>query len=175
MFLEFLSFSLAVLLGFLLINVLKRENEKDKIKDMLEFQSTKVNCFCGKKIIVTGRFALIHVYTRSGTKTAKHIEKRCWNCGRGFFYGFSTEGKQKDGKMRIQYDETALENEYLLTSRKTGYVLYILVFYNYLLRFAMSFLYEHALNIIHYQATFQAMASHYNDFHLGRHIFLLSF
>ena len=77
--------------------------------------------------------------------------------------------------MRIQYDETALENEYLLTSRKTGYVLYILVFYNYLLRFAMSFLYEHALNIIHYQATFQAMASHYDDFHLGRPIFFVKF
>ena len=46
---------------------------------------------------------------------------RCWNCRRGYFYGFSTDGKQKDGLMKIQYEETALENEYLLTSRKTGY------------------------------------------------------
>ena len=37
----------------------------------------------------------------------------------------------------------------------------------YLYRFSIDILYEHALNILHYQATFQAMASHFQDFHLG--------
>ena len=42
-------------------------------------------------------------------------------------------------------------------------------------RFAVDFLYEHSLNIIHYQATFQAMAAHYEDFHKGCICFILHF
>ena len=40
-------------------------------------------------------------------------------------------------------------------------------------RFSVEFLYEHALNIVHYQATFQAMAAHYQDFHFGKLSFYL--
>ena len=80
--------------------------------------------------------------------------------------------------MKIEYEETAIENKFLLTSRKTGYFIidiYVELFnytYVHIPRFAIDFLYEHALNIVHYQATFQAMASHYADFHDGNFLSL---
>ena len=80
-----------------------------------------------------------------------------------------TNGKQEDGQIKIEYEDTALEYKFLLTSRKTGYIeihamtdMWVFIF-----RFSMDFLYEHALNIIHYQATFQSMAAHFDDFHKG--------
>ena len=104
--------------------------------NLREFISSRKICVCGKKLMITGRFALLQIYTREGTFEAKHLEKRlifwpslllnfflikrCWKCSRGYFYGFSTQGKQSNGKLKVEYEETALENDFLLTSRKTG-------------------------------------------------------
>ena len=36
-------------------------------------------------------------------------------------------------------------------------------------RFSLELLYEFSLNILHYQASFSAMANHYHDFYLGNY------
>ena len=148
-----LSLCFALLTVFLISTMLKREQEKSSHSERFvcstfvlssskhltfwrEFMSSRTNCKCGKKLMTTGRFATVQIYTRNGTFVAQHLEKRffpnyfrylvsfvcrCWKCLRGYFYGFSTEGKsEQKGKMKIIYEETALENKFLFTSRKTG-------------------------------------------------------
>ena len=53
----------------------------------------------------------------------------------------------------LYYDDTCLEQPYLITSRKTG--------------FAVDLLFEWSLSILHHSSSFTSMAESYIDFHLG--------
>ena len=55
------------------------------------------------------------VYTSSGTKYAQHIESRCSSCRRGYYHGY-----RKDGTTYI-YDDDAWQNDFLISSRETGF------------------------------------------------------
>ena len=97
------------------------------------FQSMQKVCECGHTLKESGRTAKITLYTRHGIViNAAHHEKRCRSCGRGYFYSFHTHGQY------LYYDDTCLEQSYLITSRKTG--------------FAIDLLYEWSLSILHHSS-----------------------
>ena len=97
------------------------------------FKSMRKICECGSALKESGRNAKITLYTRHGVVlNAIHHEKRCRSCGRGYFYSFHTHGRF------LVYDDTCLEQPYLITSRKTG--------------FAIDLLYEWSLSILHHSS-----------------------
>ena len=97
------------------------------------FMSMRKTCECGCALKASGRSAKITLYTRHGIiLNAAHHEKRCRSCGRGYFYSFHTHGRY------LHYDDTCLEQPYLITSRKTG--------------FAIDLLYEWSLSILHHSS-----------------------
>ena len=99
----------------------------------LSFKSLRKICECGAGLKESGRNAKITLYTRHGVVLdAVHYEKRCRACGRGYFYSFHTHGRY------LYYDDTCLEQPYLITSRKTG--------------FAIDLLYEWSLCILHHSS-----------------------
>ena len=99
------------------------------------FKSTRTICECGAKVKESGRKAGITLYTRHGVVlNALHFEKRCRTCSRGYFYSFHTEGRH------LYYEDTCLDQPYLITSRKTG--------------FAIDLLYEWTLNILHHNSRY---------------------
>ena len=88
-----LSLCFALLTVFLISTMLKREQEKSSHSERFvcstfvlssskhltfwrEFMSSRTNCKCGKKLMTTGRFATVQIYTRNGTFVAQHLEKR---------------------------------------------------------------------------------------------------
>ena len=78
---------------------------------VLESQHEKcILCKTGD-VISVGRDCNLIVYTREGTKTAKHIEKRCNNktmmCRAGHYYGYVMKGLTKifDNKLKTQPQE----------------------------------------------------------------------
>ena len=130
----------------------------------MSFNSKRVICECGARIVETGRKAGITLYTRNGVVLdAVHHEKRCKSCNRGYFYSFYSHGKF------LHYDDACLEHPYLITSRKTC--------------FAVDLLYEWSLSILHHNSrfleivlgisiinlkfSFTSLAEAYIDFHLG--------
>ena len=97
------------------------------------FKSLRKICECGSVLKETGRNASLTLYTRNGVVlNAVHYEKRCRSCGRGYFYSFHTRGQH------LHYEDSCLEQPYLITSRKTG--------------FAIDLLYEWSLNILHHSS-----------------------
>ena len=99
----------------------------------LSFKSHRVICECGARIVETGRKAGLTLYTRNGVVlNAVHYEKRCRSCKRGYFYSFYTNGKY------LYYEDTCLEQPYLITSRRTC--------------FAVDLLYEWSLSILHHSS-----------------------
>ena len=60
------------------------------------------------------------IYTRTGTEEGKHEEYRCKKCEAGHYYVFRVTN---DTDMPYKYDDTALDAEYLVTTRDTGYIL----------------------------------------------------
>ena len=81
------------------------------------------NCFCGGSVKhFKNRFSTLTVYTESGPFICQHLEYRCSDCSRGFYFGYSTEvdlqGKEEDKddddvkrKYSKLYDEDCLEQE----------------------------------------------------------------
>ena len=99
----------------------------------VSFKSHRVICECSARIAETGRKAGLTLYTRNGVVlNAVHHEKRCRSCKRGYFYSFYTHGKY------LYYDDTCLEQPYLITSRRTC--------------FAVDLLYEWSLSILHHSS-----------------------
>ena len=97
------------------------------------FKSLRKLCECGSVLKESGRNASLTLYTRNGVVlNAVHYEKRCRSCGRGYFYSFHTRGQH------LHYEDSCLEQPYLITSRKTG--------------FAIDLLYEWSLNILHHSS-----------------------
>jgi hypothetical protein len=97
------------------------------------FMSMRKVCVCGCALKASGRSAKITLYTQHGiVLNAAHSEKRCRSCGRGFFYSFHTHGRY------LHYDDTCLEQPFLITSRRTG--------------FSIDLLYEWSLCILHHSS-----------------------
>ena len=137
--------NLSFLLPLYVITSIPTTSGDDKTSS---FNSLRKICECGAGLKESGRSAKITLYTRYGVVlNAVHHEKRCRSCGRGYFYSFHTHGKY------LYYDDTCLEQAYLITSRKTG--------------FAIDLLYEWSLSILHHSSSFTSMAEQYIDFHLG--------
>ena len=88
------------------------------------------------------------IYTRQGTKTVLHQEKRCNNyrCRTGHYYGFH---RAKKGKV---FDENVLQNDYLITSSQTA--------------FKIAYLWDKALQVHFSQASFESLSNIYNCLHL---------
>ena len=91
--------------------------------------------------------AEITVYTREGTKFGQHFTKICQNrwCRKRFKYGYTIKNDVK------KYDVLTHETRFLIATCETA--------------FSVDFLYECTLHIMHSNATFQALADTYNQFH----------
>ena len=89
----------------------------------------------------------VTVYTREGTRFAQHFGQECSNhwCRVKYYFGFTTHEGQK------VYDNLEENTKYIVTSNETA--------------FALDFLYESKLHILHSNATFQAITDVYNQFH----------
>ena len=87
-----------------------------------EFKTKRSSCNCGGEVkSFKNRFSDITVYTEEGPKRCKHLEFRCSDCSKGYFFGYSTEIVNKDLKndkkvFKKMYEEDCLENEVLVTS-----------------------------------------------------------
>ena len=102
-------------------------------KEVTSLMSKRKICECGSALKLSGRSAKITLYTRNGiVLNAAHHEKRCRSCGRGYFYSFHTHGRF------LHYDDTCLEEVFLVTSRKTA--------------FTVDLLYEWSLSILHHSS-----------------------
>ena len=90
--------------------------------------------------------AEITIYSRHGTKFARHVHKECPNrwCRKRFFHGFSI----KDGK-RVY--ECLSGKQFLVTSSETA--------------FSLDFCYEMTLHCVHNNATFHGLENIYNQLH----------
>ena len=130
---------------------------KQALDDKLEQIKTKhEKCTtCGGKITLQERSLAkgeLVLYGELGMKRLIHLEYRCEerHCRAGLFYGYSI-GK---GGMKL-YDKDCLENPILVVSRKTA--------------FSIPWLYSTTLKIYHFNASFDRLASEYNDYNnLGR-------
>ena len=90
------------------------ENEENKLlNNIVTLESTLKKfskCGYGDIVVNSKQEAKLTIYTRQGTKSGIHFEKRCSNyrCRAGFFHGFHTYGKTK------MFDENVLINTYLV-------------------------------------------------------------
>ena len=122
--------NLFLILPLLVFFNIKGVSGNDKSTDLMSKQKL---CECGSTLKASGRSAKLTLYTRHGVVlNALHQEKRCRSCGRGYFYSFHTHGRF------LYYDDTCLEQAFLITSRKTG--------------FAIDLLYEWSLSILHHSS-----------------------
>jgi hypothetical protein len=126
----FMTGNLTLLLPLFVLGFLPRTTADEK---SMTFMSARKICECGSALRESGRSAKITLYTRHGVVlNAIHHEKRCRSCGKGFFSSFHTHGRF------LYYDDTCLEQPFLITSRKTG--------------FAIDLLYEWSLSILHHSS-----------------------
>ena len=90
--------------------------------------------------------AEVTLYTRNGTKFAQHFSKVCPNrwCRKVFGYGYTVKRESKVYEDLAQYS-------FLLSSNDTG--------------FAIEYLYEATLHVLHSNASFQGLANVYNQLH----------
>ena len=95
------------------------------------------------------------LYTRGGTRTAKHLEYRCNNrhlpCRAGHYFGYVSLGEKANSEKIRCYDKFALKNEYLVTSSQTA--------------FSVSYLWDCLLQIVFSNASFESLAKIYNNLH----------
>ena len=133
--------------------VTKQELDAADKSDIVTLRTKWENClYCGAKLESAHREkdTDVVIYSRSGSRMAKHKEMRCSDrksCRKGHFYGYTVS----DGK--IVYDEDCLKNEYLLTSRQTA--------------FQVEYLYENTLHVLFSASSFQSLANVYNAFHFA--------
>ena len=87
------------------------------------------------------------VYSRSGTGYYQHQRKKCKNrfCNKTFFHGYTV----KNGIKR--YEENVLSGDILISSSQTA--------------FSIPYLYDVTLQILHCNASFQALADVYQSLH----------
>ena len=117
----------------------------------IRLSSAAVMCHVCKtgSVVQVGREADMVIYTRHGTVTAKHLEKRCNNrtlpCRAGHYYGYT-----KTGHTKI-LDENGLKGEFLVTSSQTA--------------FAIDYLWDLTLQVLFTRATFEGLGNIYNNLH----------
>ena len=100
---------------------------------VIVLKTDRANCFCGKALkqkLRTGKEegSTLSLYTRYGVVEAKHLEYRCKgssrpstsHCKNGYYYGYYTSGRE------LFYSDDSLSRDYLLTSRKSGYVIFVI-------------------------------------------------
>ena len=72
-------------------------------------------CSCGGMIAQhKNRLSRVTIYTATGPFEAEHLEYRCKQCGKGYFYGYSTDSVDKEDETKQLYklyDEDCLECE----------------------------------------------------------------
>ena len=113
--------------------------------------SSAVECEVCKTgtVVRVGREASMVIYTRNGTVTAKHEEKRCNNrtlpCRAGHYYGYTRTGQTK------VLDQDVLRGEFLVTSSQTA--------------FSIDYLWDLTLQILFSRATFEGLGNIYNNLH----------
>ena len=92
-------------------------NSWEYLPDLTSVHATCDECRCSLSVSVHPP-AEITIYTRQGTKFARHIHKECPNrwCRKRFFYGYSI----KDGK---KIYETLAGKTFLMTSSETAFSL----------------------------------------------------
>lgn len=73
---------------------------------------------CGGSIVARGRSTLVTLYSEDGPLEAEHLESRCRDCSKGFYYGYWTdtvvmdeEGTSNEKKYFKYYDEDCLESK----------------------------------------------------------------
>ena len=93
-------------------------------------KTDRTNCFCGKPLKQKLRSGgveegtTLSLYTRYGVVEAKHLEFRCKgasrpitsHCKNGYYYSYYTSERE------LYYSDDCLSRDYLLTSRKSGWV-----------------------------------------------------
>ena len=96
-----------------------------------------------------------YIYTRNGTLIASHLTYRCNNyklpCRAGHYYGYVTVVEKNNPDKAKCYEKFALKNEYLVTSPQTA--------------FAVEYLYDCVLQILHSNASFESLSKIYSDLH----------
>ena len=102
---------------------------------------------CGANISSHQRSSQILIYTETGPKLGRSIDKRCSNqeCKSGFFLGYYTPKNQDDIKI---YQENALKEEYIISTSDTA--------------FATSLLYDGVLAMKCGNNAFKSTAHRYN-------------
>ena len=120
-------------------------NSWEYLPDLTSVQATCDECKCSLSASAHPP-AEITIYTRQGTKFARHTHKECPNrwCRKRFFYGYSI----KDGK---KIYETLAGKTFLMTSSETA--------------FSLDLCYEMTLHCVHNNATFHGLESVYNQLH----------
>ena len=85
------------------------------IPDLICERNTCDECH-GLLRVCSDQCAEVTIYTRTGTKFAKHFHKECPNrwCRKRFYYGFSV----KNG---VKVYESLIGKEYLVTSSETAF------------------------------------------------------
>ena len=113
------------------------------------FTTDKSKCFQCNSSLVEDRNdpAEITVYTREGVKFAQHYGKECPNkfCAIRFYCGYYTKCGEK------VYNDLSDLGDYIITSDNTA--------------FAIDYLYEVNLLILHGNNSFQALSDVYNQLH----------
>lgn len=101
----------------------------------MRLQSKRKFCSCGGAILrYKERFSQVTIYTETGPIMVEHLECRCKECNKGFFYGYTSDSSSEDQECKSTskrnfkiYDEDCLEAEVLkllLEVAKTTFNLY---------------------------------------------------
>ena len=125
---------------------------QNKMSEEIILESKEKICLkCGANISKHTRSSQILIYTETGPKLGKSIDKRCSNqeCKFGYFLGYYTPKKKENDPDEIKiYHENALKEEYLISTSDTA--------------FATSLLHDWVLNMKCGHQAFNTMAQIYN-------------
>ena len=88
----------------------------------MQLQSKRKFCLCGGIIAhFRNRFSSVTIYTETGPISVEHLECRCKKCGKGFYYGYSTDSTEDDDTTKAKtkrqykfYEEDCLECEVII-------------------------------------------------------------
>ena len=131
--------------------LLFEKEESSSLEEIVTLESLHSRCLrCGYGEIKSENKAgaRLTIYTRQGTKSGIHVEKRCKNyrCRTGYYHGFYSSDNAKT------YDHDVLAKKYLLTSSQTA--------------FEIQYLWDMSLQIHFSQASFESLSNIYNNLHL---------